>query len=193
MGREQFIELWRHVSSMNVGPGPSQLYVHGTMGYGKSHILAALTCLLQRLGKRVVYMPDCRQMLTDVVNYVKSALLCAFSEPSLSPIRNEIRHLTGPDDILDFCRSLEGDPLYFIVDQINALEQAEPNTDKVPNKEKQNVSSFLEKLYLSHLSITSSSANNRTAVYMAKKQTGELKMQMMGGMSSVSLLHVCFV
>jgi hypothetical protein len=132
MGRLQFLQLWQHVLSLNLGTGPSELYVHGTMGYGKSHILAALACLLRRRGRRIVYMPDCRWMLSDAVLYIKSALLCAFSDPLSSTERDTIRDLSSYDEILDFCDGLQENRLCFIVDQINALDEEEDrNTDNI--------------------------------------------------------------
>jgi hypothetical protein len=51
------------------------IYVYGTRGYGKSHMLAALACLLVRQGERVVYLPDCFAMLHDPLEYLQLALL----------------------------------------------------------------------------------------------------------------------
>jgi hypothetical protein len=193
MGRRRFLQLWQHVLSLNLGAGPSDLYVRGTMGYGKSHILAALACLLRRQGNCVIYMPDCRQMLVNPVLYIKSALLCAFSDPRSSTKRDTIRSLSSYDEILGFCRGLEESKIYIIADQINALEEEDRNTDNIPNTDKSSLSSFLRRLSVGSISITSASATYRTAMYMAKKQTGEVKMQLMGGMSTVSLLHLRFV
>jgi hypothetical protein len=186
MGRQRFSDLWHDIQSLGY-PGGSQLYIQGTMGYGKSHILAALACLLHRNGSRVVYLPDCRQMLTDPLPYFQSALLCTFSDPTLSSKRDEIRRLTSLDDVLGFCRRLGKLRVHFIVDQINALESEGENQDNQPNGGKAALSVFLQKLYIGHNSITSASANYRTALHMEQKQTGEKKMRLMGGMSEVSL------
>jgi len=124
---------------------------------------------------------------------MQSAFLCAFVDPSLSAERDRIRHFTSMDDVLGFCRS-QGDPrLYFIVDQINALEHEDVNTDTIQNDRKDALATYLQKIYLGHYSITSASANYRTALHMGRKQTGELKMSMMGGMSEVSLLFISFI
>jgi hypothetical protein len=42
-----------------------QCCLHGTLGAGKSLMLAALACLLMRQGWRVVYIPDCARMLAQ--------------------------------------------------------------------------------------------------------------------------------
>jgi hypothetical protein len=126
------------------------------MGYGKSHILAALACLLRRRGDRVIYLPDCRQMLVDPVLYGKSALLCAFSDQHSSTKRDTIQSLSSSDEILDFCWGLG---LYVIADQINALEEEDRDTDKIPNTEKRSLSSLLRKLSIGNIMITCASAN----------------------------------
>jgi hypothetical protein len=201
MGRERFKTLWDAVQSLRISSGSSQLFLHGNMGCGKSHMLAALACLLFRLGKRPVYIPDCRQMLVDPLSYMQSALLCSFADAFSSLHREKIRSFQNISDALEFCRNLDDETrLYFIIDRINALEDEPPNADLVLNLQKQDLSTFLQKIPLSHYSITSASANYRTARRMAQKQTGETKMSMMGGMSKVRnlpldpclLISICF-
>jgi hypothetical protein len=183
MGRESFSELWERVGSMQLGRGFSQLFIHGSMGYGKSHILAALACFLSCIGKRTVYLPDCRQLLAEPLPYIKSALLCAFSDPSSSSEHDEIRHFTTTDDALAFCRDLNETRLYFITDQMNALDHEGSNEDEVSGDAKTKLRR--ESLFLGHFSTTSASANYRTALNMRQKQDGKLKPTMMGGMSEV--------
>jgi hypothetical protein len=185
MGRERFSDLWTNVQSMKLGVSYSQLYIHGSMGYGKSYILAALACLLSRRGKRVVYLPDCRQALRPFLPYLQSALLCAFADPSSTSLRDKIRQFKTAEDATNFVRTLGNIRLYFIVDQINALEHEDVNTDNVSNTMKDNIRDFLFAMFVSHYSITSASANYRTALHMRQKQTSEIKMTMIGGMSEV--------
>lgn len=187
MERECFGSLWDKVQSLRIGSGSSQLLLHGNMGYGKSHMLAALACLLFRLGKRPVYLPDCRQMLANSLSYIQSAMLCSFADPSSSSLarRDEIRSFQNMDDALKFCGNFRETHLYFIIDQINALEKEETNADSVSNFQKEDLQAFLQKITVGHYSIASASANYRTFQHMAQKQTGEIKMSMMGGMSKV--------
>jgi hypothetical protein len=185
MGRERFGNLWDKVQSLEIGLRSTQLFLHGNMGCGKSHMLAALACLLFRLGKRPVYLSNCRQMLADPLPYIQSAMLCSFAATSSPDQRNKIRSFRNTEDAIQFCRTLGETRLYFIIDQVNALEQEEPNADLVLNSEKETLLNFLHRISVGHYSITSASANYRTARRMARKQTGELKMSMMGGMSTV--------
>jgi hypothetical protein len=98
------------------------------MGYGKSHILAALTCLLYRQGKRVLFVPDCRAMLANPLIYIRYALLCTFAIPSLKEERQRIRDCTSLCELDAFSHSLDGTTLYFVVDQVNVLEKSSSNT-----------------------------------------------------------------
>ena len=154
------------------------------MGYGKSHILAILAGLLSRIGKRVVYLPDCRELVGNTMCYMKTALLCAFADPLSSDVRNEIRALGSQDDVIAFCS--QHPSTYFIIDQMNALDREDANMDIVTNEQKAVAQKYLGQLTYGHYRITSTSANHKTAVHMAKKQTGERKLPLMGGMSEVS-------
>jgi len=53
-------------------------YFHGTVGAGKSHLLAALTCLLMRQGMLVVFIPDCNDLLADPARYFTAGLEFAY-------------------------------------------------------------------------------------------------------------------
>jgi hypothetical protein len=183
MGRTAFSELWDTVNELKVREGYIRLYIQGTMGYGKSHILAVLAGLLSRTGKRTIYLPDCRELLVDFMPYMQSALLCAFADPLSSDERDEIRALKSQDDIIAFCRNHLS--AYFIIDQMNALDE-DPNMDTVGNNQKAAAQIFLDRLTNGHYRITSTSAGHKAAVHMSKNQTGDKKLALMGGMSEVS-------
>jgi len=187
MGRELLKALWEAVEDFRTGVTSTHVFLQGTMGCGKSHMLAAFTCLLSRIGMRPVYIPDCRDMLMDPLPYIQSALLCAFADASSSSHRVMIRSFQSLDDALEFYRTLGSTCLYFIIDQKNALDHEDPNTDMVSNAEKDVLSEFLRKITIDHFSITSASASYRTAQRIARKQSGEVGMSMMGGLSAVSL------
>ena len=192
MGRECFSELWKHIQSMRIGGGYSKLYFQGTMGNGKSHILAALACLLSRLDRRPVYLADCRQALAEPLSYIQSALLCAFADPESSSIRDEIRSLESTDDVLDFCNGLVNVQLFFIVDQKNALEHEDTNRDTIPNSDKDALAKLIRRMAIYHYSVSCASTNYGTVI-MAKKETSELNMSMIGGLSKVSLSLISLI
>lgn len=184
MGRTVFSLVWRMVNELKVRGGFAELYIYGTMGYGKSHILAVLAGLLSRSSKRTVYLPDCRRLVTDPIGYLQSALLCTFADPSSLHTRDDIRALKSFSNIINFCQQ---EILYFIIDQKNAFDESEDiNMDINNNSKKNAVREFLCELTAPHYVITSASADHRTAMHMAEKQTGERKLSLMGGMSEVS-------
>jgi hypothetical protein len=160
--------------------------MEGSMGYGKSHLLAVLAALLLRSGRRPVYISDCRELLGNTLSYLQSALLCAFADPSLSSIQDEIRACSSLDDLVYFCGDQSVTPLYFIIDQKNALEHEPDNTDPALNKSKAVVWDLLGRITAGHYTITGASANYNTALHMQGKQQGELKLSLMGGMTPVS-------
>jgi len=110
-------------------------YFHGTVGAGKSRLLAALTCLLMRQGMLVVFIPDCNDLLADPTGYVTAALEFAYSSKGLRP-HLEALHLPALDEstalerLTQFCSHVaeNTDRALFIVDQANALEDAESET-----------------------------------------------------------------
>ena len=185
MGREEFQRVHKTVSSLKAGGGGTRLYIQGTMGYGKSHILAALACLLYRQGKVVVFIPDVRGLLFAPLPYITTALLCTFAGPSFKEERKRIRACKSMDDISRFYHEIRSSP-YLIVDQINAFELSDLNTDSVARETKDACRTFINDLSVGSFTTTSASANYRTAMHMEKKQTNEIKLSMMGGMSTVS-------
>ena len=80
MGREKFVELLNSLDDEEWGINRSALWVYGTKGYGKSHILAALICYLSAKGMRVIYIPDCRECIKDPVEYFRTAMLFAWAD-----------------------------------------------------------------------------------------------------------------
>ena len=58
----------------------SAVWLYGTRGYGKSHLLAALVCYLAARDERVIYIPDCRMLLMNPVKYVRAAMLFAWAD-----------------------------------------------------------------------------------------------------------------
>ena len=189
MGRKSFSEVWSMVNALKSKVWHTRLYIAGTMGYGKSHLLAVLVGLLSRSGKRTIYLPDCRELLVNDMRYMQSALLCAFADPSSSDERNKIRALQSLDDVNYFCG--EHAPVYFIIDQMNALDCEGDNMNTADNRRKAAAQGYLGRLTAGHYQITSRPANHRTAMHMIKDQTGDIKLALMGGMSEVSKCSSC--
>lgn len=69
MGREVFSDFMDAFELLTEG-SLRDLCVYGPIGYGKSHLLAALTCFLTAYGYRVIYLPDLHICHETPVRYI---------------------------------------------------------------------------------------------------------------------------
>jgi len=193
LGREKFTVLWEIWIKISADPDHRQaIYVYGTRGYGKSHILAALACLLVRNKERVVYIPDCRTMLSGPLVYLQNALIFAFAGSQSSEYRKRIWECEQVEDLADFCVQYgrEGGRLCFIIDQKNALDPEPKGQNDVTDEEKATIRRLLRCMATQHVEITSASANHKTARHMARKDTGEQRISLLGGMTEVGVYFI---
>jgi hypothetical protein len=122
MGREKFEILLRGFHAVQNSCDITALWLYGTQGYGKSYILAAFVCYLCARGnERVIYIPDCRELLDDVVRCFQAAMLFAWSDDA--SIQREIIALDTPDDIYFFLKSHEA--AVYVIDQMDACTESE--------------------------------------------------------------------
>lgn len=183
MGREKFADIWSTWLEVKDDKQRRRaIYVYGTRGYGKSHMLAALACLLARQGEQVVYLPDCFAMLRNPLKYLQVALSFAIRD---APSRDQIYRCETVDALALFCEQYQTGRLCFIVDQLNALDPEPHRLDVSTDKSKSNLLEILQRISDPHVYITSASANHQSARYLKKKQTGEQKIALLGGMTTV--------
>ncbi|CAB4480718.1 unnamed protein product [Rhizophagus irregularis] len=175
MGRTKFEQVLEDINKLRPR-SYMKLFIYGTVGYGKSHILTAIACFLFRTRRRVVFLPDCRQLAVDPVEYIKLALFLTYENDDVKI--SEINACEDFCQIIKFCKSLE-EKLYFIVDQMNALDEGD-NTG-ISLEKKRQIRENLDKMVDNHFYIMSSSANNKTMLHLMAKQTGELKIKLFGG------------
>src|SRR2546429_5086971 len=148
------------------------LWLYGTIGYGKSHILAALACYLTTAGDRVVYIPDSRVCAKDPVVYIRVAMLLAWADDS--GMQEKIMALKTIDAISDFFQSTPTNPL-LIIDQMNALARSNSSTDDyISSEEKTYLSKWINSCAARYKCIFSASANYQTFCWMRIRQTNEL-------------------
>ncbi|CAG8593909.1 20149_t:CDS:2, partial [Racocetra fulgida] len=176
MGRKEFINVLNEINTFKSRTGYMEMFIYGTVGYGKSHILTAIACFLLRNGRRVVYLPDCRKLAVDPMEYIKSALFLTYVDDDAKT--SEINACESFDQIIKFCRSLD-ETLYFIVDQMNALDDC--NDTEINPEKKRQVKENIDKLCWNHFYIKSSSANNHAVLHLKQKQTNEKKITLYGG------------
>ena len=177
MGRSPFCELQRRIQNVNFLEGSETLYLYGTSGSGKSHLLAALAYNLVREGKRVFYIPDCSTLLLEPAKTMWMALNFAFYDSDvLAPIGNRY----DVDKMIDFISELRD--IYIVVDQVNALENAGNDSRKA---KKVQVLNWLDALRFKHRYIFSASANETSNREADRKQSGISVFRIFGGMSTV--------
>ncbi|KAG9033181.1 hypothetical protein FS842_003981 [Serendipita sp. 407] len=164
MGRLKFSEL---LAAVQRGPFTrgEKLYLYGASGTGKSHMLAAFVCKLVREGKRVVYIPDCRELLENFVDAVREALLFAFYDDLCS--WDIIFNARTTSHLQQFLNGRPKHSLYFIIDQRNALDQHNPDL-----QQKIDVSCSLRCMAYGQLYIFSASANEESSRDADHKQSG---------------------
>ena len=179
MGRSKFRELEKRIQNQHFLDANESLFLYGTSGSGKSHLLAALVYHLVRQGKRVFYIPDCSSLLLDPAHAIWAALTFAFYYDlsvlgTICDLRRDVDAMIG---------LLENDrDVYIIVDQVNALEPTENDSYR---KQKVQVSRWLGALRFKHRYIFSASANETSNREADRKQSGISVFPIFGGMSSV--------
>ena len=181
VGREYFTTLLNEVTQF-MGSVTRELSLYGTIGYGKSYLLAALVCYLTVNGTRIVYIPDCRECCKDPLNYFLAAMLFTWADNIKA--QEAIMKLKSMDDIWDFFQNKRN--ILFIVDQTNALDVEEKSGDTVCNDRKKDVRKWIDWFTSQHKVIYSASANYQARVRTVQKQTNDKKLYVYGGFSAVS-------
>ncbi|CAG8651462.1 4712_t:CDS:2, partial [Acaulospora morrowiae] len=176
MGIKKFSNVLDKIKEFRVNTGYIKMFIYGTVGYGKSHILTAIACFLLRSERHVVYLSDCRELAVNPVNYIKSALFLTYVDDDAKI--SEINACEKFDQIVKFCESLD-ETLYFIVDQMNALDDYD-NTG-INLEKKIQIKENLNKMCADHFYIKSSSTKNQTVLHLRQKQTNEKKFELYGG------------
>ena len=177
MGREAFGSLVKAFDSMTGGIGLPNLWVYGLMGYGKSHLLATLTCFLTAYKYRVVYLPDCRVCHEDPVRYLQQSLLFAWCH--LPDKVEEIIRLQDKDDVVNFIANNRSTSVVFIIDQLNALDDDDDTSTKTQTLR------WLARCRSGLKSILSTSANNLSFHRMTQRQNYDRLFTVYGGFTKV--------
>ena len=182
-GRANFVEVYNEVMSMR-RVGRRKLFLHGTSGSGKSHILAALACLLTRKGKPVVYLADCVSLVQSPMRGILASLTIAFANHE--DLLEQIKMINSQKSLEEFCDAVaRRNQIYWIVDQANALDTMPIGSDRVDEVTKAEVRKLLDKITCLHFKIASSSGNYTHAITDQDRSTSERRLNMYGGLSEV--------
>jgi len=167
------------------GYGYQELYINGSLGWGKSHLVGALVCYLMKLGKRVVYAPDAQWLNGACFQYVRDCARLTFADDA------EIRGILGKcqdlQDLKNFAGYVaeSGITMYIFLDQANALE--DQSAGRTPASVRREAAVFLGSLSYSHLLIQCANGNVGMADVARLAQENVLKMYMNGGLTEVIL------
>jgi len=184
-GREKFQELYAAVKGMRF-QRTRMCFLHGTLGSGKSFMLAALACLLMKEGSKVVFVPDCRALLRDMFGYLRLALRLAFHGPRHEARTDFLDRSTTVEELERFCAAAASKyRLLFIIDQANALDSEEEAVDRFTRQAKREARALLDKITAQHLKLASSSSNYQHGPYDRYRQAGEKRLQLYGGLTEV--------
>ncbi|PUU79217.1 hypothetical protein B9Z19DRAFT_1125584 [Tuber borchii] len=183
-GREKFAELLDKFQEICKSPHNSGFWLHGTRGYGKSHLLAALVCYLTARGERIVYIPDCHECMKDPVSYIKTAMLFAWADDDDQ--RESIILLKTMEAIYRYF--LRARNTIFVIDQLNALGCMTGDSPEQEEK-KGKLETWLLKYRARHKSILSASANFNTYLQTQSTQTSELQLHVYGGLTAKEMNH----
>jgi hypothetical protein len=180
VGRTKFKTLVKELKKVRKSRQYTTVWLYGTQGYGKSHLLAALVCYLAAQDERVVYIPDCRALLKDPVKYVRAAILFAWADDI--PTQMEIMTLNTQEDIGGFLKSQKN--VIFVIDQMNALEN--PSNNPTEAARRSDLYYWIIFLTAHHKSVLSTSANYREFHEQNQQQTSNLVIYAYGGFNRVS-------
>ena len=198
-GRTAWKLIYNQVKMMNPLQN-NRLHLHGTLGAGKSYLLAGLVCQLEREGMRVVYLPDCYELLLcePSILYILPSLYCAFyRDPVLGRKVKELaesffeKGRTWEDlerEMVMFCNLAAqiGKHIIWVIDQANALDDGE--YDRVSNQKKMQTRRMLDGLSSKHMKLASSTANYLAAKYDQVRATSESEISLYMGLDDVSFL-----
>ncbi|KAF8538315.1 hypothetical protein BDD12DRAFT_806239 [Trichophaea hybrida] len=183
MPRKKFSELLHQVEiQIKSSCRASEIWLHGTTGYGKSHLLAALVCFLIKSGHRVLYLPSCHPLVHAPMCYLQDAMELTWAD---SPdALQQIRALETLPEIISFFHGVE-EEVIFVIDQMEALQQTGP-TDAWCNIRSE-LHRALYKASYYHLRVFSTSANTQSYHTLNRSRSNLIKVSAFGGMTKEEL------
>jgi hypothetical protein len=185
-GRKAFKEVLQRVKAMRMrgGNGYKELYIQGTMGYGKSHLICALVCYLMKTGERVIYAPDCKSLTADPFKYMRDAFRLAFADsPHIVQMLNECLDMDALERMAEKIAEF-GITMFVIIDQANALDAG--SGGRMSSGSRAKLMESLSRLSYSHFFIQSASANFEMAAKALFTQEQVDKLELYGGYDDVS-------
>jgi NACHT domain len=178
MGREKFAELVAELQFVRRSPHYDSLWVYGTSGYGKSHLLAALVCYLAALDERVIYIPSTRPCIVDPIRHLQTAMLFAWTDKAT---QDKIITLNTQKEIQKFLAEQRN--FIFVIDEMDELTQAK-NEDK---EARAKLKSMIDTLVSCRTTVYSTSPNYQEYLDRQLSQNNDHTMSVYGGFTPVCL------
>lgn len=165
--------MWKQIQKMKKARHSAVILTHGTLGFGKSHMIAASVTYGWKKDWRVVYIGDAEQFSRAPVEVLKETLQIAYArDPSVLDVLDTVRN---EDDMEDLLRThVAKADLTFFMDKYNAIEESQLQ--------------LLERISYSHHVVFASSANHKRAHFHERfmKETSTIRIPLTGGFSDVS-------
>jgi len=183
VGRTKFKELVRVLMEVRQSSVDTYVWLYGTRGYGKSHLLAALVCYLAAQDERVIYIPDCWRLLKTPIRYIRAAMLFAWAGDTT--VQEKIMALNTQSDIENFfSRNVSSQDAIFVVDQMNAFKTSNCNEEQKSYRPK--IRHWLDDVISGCKAVFSSSANHTDYLEESVKENSNRVLQVYGGLTRVS-------
>ena len=155
----------------------------------QSYMLSALVVLLLRdffngrSALRVVYIPDCRQLLTDPLKPMQQSLLLAFADDEEQC--QLIYQAETREELIDVVSQHAVGTLLFVVDQFNALTVHGGSQD--PRLQAKNdAESLIGRCAMKQFIVRALSINDENKTEVDQKQMNQLTLPLFGELSKVS-------
>jgi NACHT domain len=178
VGRTKFKELLQELKKVRESDVYSTVWLYGTQGYGKSHLLAALVCYLAAQDERVVYISGCQALFNYPVKYLRATMLFAWADDIT--IQKLIITLNTLEDIGEFFESQKN--VIFIIDQMDTLKI---NGSGEKGK-RENLSDWIKRFTFGHKKVYSSSANDADYYEQAQNQYQSSMLPVYAGLTKVN-------
>jgi hypothetical protein len=171
VGRIMFKKLLEELKMTRESPSSSAVWLYGTQGYGKSHLLAVLVCYLAAQDERVVYIPDCWEWLRHPRLFTQKAMLFAWADDITA--QKEIGTLNTEDEIENFFKSQKN--VIFVIDQMDALKETKPK-----------LHDWIMRFTANHKTVFSFSTHHADYLEQAHKRSSNNMLPVYGGLERVS-------
>lgn len=192
-GRETLRVIYDEVIALDLRAGYSIYYLHGSLGFGKSHMLAALVLALFKEKRKVVFLPDCRALARSFLATLKDGLALTYAYLDDKEALRDCLRCSTATELVEWCvkrsTSKKRERLFFVVDQINVLDTDPDAINSVSSRTREECADLLAVLEQRHVLIFSSSGNYLHSLKEFNKPGSQQRRSVFGGLSEVNISY----